>query len=173
MSEALFTWQEYTYAIENTEELSKNMMRFPMQNILTGNVVMQGFNADSIRGILEMLNPSQVNIVWASSGFLNECTVTEKWFDVRFMPWCDENLVEWKKAAENHWQNRTSIKEFQLPTPNKYIVTDFKIIVADVEKKLRKRNHLVRLRDNKWAKLWWKLDDKFQARISWGIHGLP
>jgi hypothetical protein len=91
-------------------------------------------------------------------------------YDVRFMPWGDDNLVEWKKAAENQWQNKTSIKVFQLPTFNKYIATDFKIIVSDVEKELNNPNLV---RDDKLAKLWWKLDDKFQARISWGIHGLP
>jgi len=158
MLDIFFTWQEEEEADEYVARLSYNMLIYPSKNVLSGDTLWRNFDAELVHGILERLSPGSANFTVSSKRFSKECAEREKWYGVAFCRWEDDLLTEWRRRAESIWSSKSTIKDFSLPNPNRYIPSNFDLLEESEMEKMKEEPSL--RKKEPYGKLWWKVDER-------------
>ncbi|XP_077862636.1 nardilysin-like [Saccoglossus kowalevskii] len=148
-----FRFQEQMDAVDYVESIVENMQLYPKEDYLTGDKLMFEYNAEVISEVTDMLTADTVNILLLSKKHDGHCDEIEPWYQTAFT---SENIAEdWKHT----WHNQEIDARLHLPSPNKFIATDFTLKDADIDDTV----YPTKITDTPHGRLWYKRDTKFKV----------
>ncbi|XP_063962831.1 nardilysin-like [Lytechinus pictus] len=147
--------------IDNVDDMSERMHLYPPQEYITGPLIQTEYKPQVIKECTDYFSPETANIIISSKEFIGETDQKEEWFGTEFtvqdIP--EELMANIRNAGLN--------PELYLPTPNKFIATEFELKKADVPD----TDYPTCILDNGYSKLWYRRDTKFNMpRASMYFH---
>lgn len=118
LAELAFRFREKGSATGLVYSLAPLMARFQAQQLLTGPVLMQAYDADLIRSYLNELNPDNVAITRAANNI--STNRTEEWFDVSYA--LETTVVKFDEAPN---------PALQLPVANPYVPSRLALLKSE------------------------------------------
>ncbi|KAK2144641.1 hypothetical protein LSH36_740g00013 [Paralvinella palmiformis] len=149
-----FRWIEDEDAIDNAENLSSNMLKYSVEEYITGEKLYTKYDPQSIANCLEQLVPHKANFFISSKIFAkqNICHLRESWYKTEY---CIEEVPE---ELKDKWKELDANPELDLPAPNPYIASDFNLKPA-----VNPTMYPVAVTDTEQGKLFYKQDTKFKT----------
>jgi insulysin len=126
-----------------------------MENILRSNYIIDEFDHDLTRHIADILcSPERLMVMMRSKSFEKECTITEKWFNTKYIV---NDLPDDLRKRILSPNVPIKNKILDMPPKNNLIAKNFDILERNVD--YSKRSQLIK----NWpgTHLWYKKDDKF------------
>lgn len=157
VKEISFNYSPIPDQVSYFQDLTQKLALYPEEDILGADTLYYEYDAELIKGGIDHLNSSKFNIMITtrnSQAFDNTIVYNqeEKWFGTKYAE-C-EMPDKWKRS----WESTTVYPEFFLPEPNDYLSADFTIFY---DKTQSVGPFPVKLVDDKFGELWFRLDDKF------------
>eukprot|EP00057_Strongylocentrotus_purpuratus_P032639 XP_788330.4 PREDICTED: nardilysin [Strongylocentrotus purpuratus] len=147
--------------IDNVEDMSERMHLYPTEEYITGPLIQTEYNEQLIRDCTNPLSPDTANIIISSKEFVGKTDQKEEWFGTEFI--VQDVPTEWKAKMKNAGLN----PDLYLPTPNKFIATEFDLNKPDVPD----TDYPTCILDTEHSKLWYRRDTKFSMpRASMYFH---
>ncbi|RWS10769.1 Insulin-degrading enzyme-like protein [Dinothrombium tinctorium] len=130
--------------------ITSAMQKFPMEDVLSGNMLMQEFRPDLIKEVLRHLNPDNMIVVITGRNFEGKTNRREKWYGV------DYNIADINENFLNELRNINLNKYFHLPLPNEFIPTKFGIKKRETSGKMPKL-----LRNSDISRVWFLANGEY------------
>ena len=115
----MYLVQESHRPLDNVSHLSMNLFHYQPEDVIRGDFLMTGLNAEQIRGMLRYMTPDNMRITLIAPEA--ETTQTAKWYDTPYQVSPIETawLNIWRSAA------LPDPKRYKLPEPNPFLPDRF------------------------------------------------
>ncbi|XP_017771798.1 PREDICTED: nardilysin-like isoform X2 [Nicrophorus vespilloides] len=159
-----FTFADEKLACDMVESVSENMQFYPSTDYLTGSELYFEYKPDDIQMVLNYLRPDKMNVMVMSNNMPAEihCDQEEPWFKTQFAEKDIPN--KWLET----WTNVEPYPEFSLPSPNRFLTTNFSLL----PKTGTNPEYPVKVLDNSKVELWYKVDEKFDTPTAFYFYNL-
>ena len=117
-----FNFMEKQNPIDAVEKYAAKMFYYPIEEIISANIVLEEFRPDLINEMLAYLKVENCQISLVSKNFQGQTDKVEHFFGINYKvePLSDDLVKSIKNAGLN--------PKYSLPPPNELIPTDFKIV---------------------------------------------
>lgn len=160
--EMKFHYQDKRPPVSYVTGLAGNMLLYPPEDWLTGPYLVERFDPEAIRDLIDHLTVQNVRIFWHSQQFEGKTTEIEPWYGTPY------SMEKVDTAALNRWSSQCIDPRLELPLPNLFIPTDFSLLDVDSSVKFP-----TLVRRSSLSRLWYKPDPTFRtpkAHIQFDFH---
>ncbi|XP_044760344.1 insulin-degrading enzyme [Coccinella septempunctata] len=135
------------------------MQDYPMEDVLSCNLVVTEWKPEAIEEVWDDLVPSKIRVAIVAKKFNTELDSVEPWYGTKY------KTVKIDKEILSDWENAGLCDELKLPEKNEFIPSDFKLYpLDDVSNKEGSTfsDHPLIIKDTALTRVWFKQDDVYK-----------
>ncbi|XP_045464651.1 insulin-degrading enzyme [Harmonia axyridis] len=124
---------------------------YPMEDILSCNLIITEWKPEEIEEIWKDLVPSKIRVAIVAKKFNEELDSVEPWYGTKY------KTVKIDKEILDEWENAGLCDELKLPEKNEFIPSNFKLFPLDDVSE-----HPIIIKDTALTRVWFKQDDVYK-----------
>nr|CAH8840917.1 unnamed protein product [Trichobilharzia regenti] len=122
IAELNFRFKDKEPPYQYVSELAGNLLRYEMQDVLSGPYLASVYDPELIKEVLNCLTPDNSRVFIVSTTFSDICVSEEPWYLTKYL--CtdipEETLSKWRNCSMN--------PDLAFPEPNRFIATEFSLV---------------------------------------------
>ncbi|RWS24613.1 hypothetical protein B4U80_03558, partial [Leptotrombidium deliense] len=137
-------------SIKTVHQASYTMQHFPIEDVMTANILLGEFRLEIVDELLKMFTPKNCKVTIVGKIFEKEADQCEKWYGIKY------TVADMDDLFLQQLENVKIPETVHLPSPNAFIPSNFELVARE-----DKFHTLTLLKNSETCRIWFRQDNIF------------